>query len=119
MRKKNLCHRACYVFVKNCEGKYIVQIRSMSKEYCPGGYSLATGGVQGAGETNELSASRELEEEIGIKRKPKDLKLLDQFFYQDNRTTVWGNVFLVELKDEGKNLKLQEEEVTGVKYMTE
>ena len=49
----------------------------MTKEYCPGGYALATGGVQAPDESNELNAQRELEEEIGIKRAVEDMKLVD------------------------------------------
>ena len=56
MREKNLWHRASYVFVENSQGNFIVQQRSMTKEYCPGGFALATGGVQAPDETNELNA---------------------------------------------------------------
>ena len=77
MRKENLCHRASYVFVENCEGRFVVQVRSMSKEYCPGGYALATGGVQGAQESNELNAMRELEEELGVSRDIAEFKLVE------------------------------------------
>lgn len=38
----------------------------MRKDYCPGYFDLANGGVQAADETDELNAQRELEEEIGI-----------------------------------------------------
>ena len=40
----------------------------MLKEYYPGGIDLATGGIMMPDETNELNATRELEEELGIKR---------------------------------------------------
>ena len=49
----------------------------MTKEYCPGGYALATGGVQAPDESNELNAQRELEEEIGVIKKVDEMKLVD------------------------------------------
>ena len=118
MRGKNLWHRASYVFVENCEGKFVVQIRSMTKEYCPGGYALATGGVMAPDETNELNAQRELEEELGIVKTVDDMKLIKQFKYANQRTSVWGNIFHIKLEDKAENLKLQEEEVSGVVYWT-
>lgn len=38
----------------------------MKKDYCPGYFDLANGGVVGGDETDEENARRELEEEIGI-----------------------------------------------------
>ena len=48
----------------------------MTKEYCPGGYALATGGVMAPDETNELNAQRELEEELGVVKTVDDMKLI-------------------------------------------
>ena len=38
----------------------------MKKDYCPGFIDLAAGGVIGAGEDEDISAIREVEEELGI-----------------------------------------------------
>ena len=38
----------------------------MLKDYCPGYFDLVTGGVVGAGEDDDLSASRELAEELFV-----------------------------------------------------
>ena len=35
---------------------FVVQKRSLHKEYCPGAYDLAHGGVMAPDETNELNA---------------------------------------------------------------
>ena len=48
----------------------------MQKEYYPGGLGLAAGGIMAPDETNELNASRELEEELGIVRKSEDMQLI-------------------------------------------
>ena len=115
MRAENRWHRASYVFVRNLEDKFIVQKRAASKEYCPSYFALATGGVMAPDETNELNAQRELEEEIGVTRAVDEMKLLEQFRFTNNYTSVWGNIFYVKMA-EGDNLKLQEEEVAGVEF---
>jgi 8-oxo-dGTP pyrophosphatase MutT (NUDIX family) len=65
----------------------------MKKDYCPGYYDLANGGVMGAEETNEENAQRELEEEIGITG--VELKVLKQIKFEDSNNRVWGNIFAV------------------------
>ena len=37
------------------------------KDYCPGYFDLVTGGVVGGDEDDDIGASRELEEELGLK----------------------------------------------------
>jgi isopentenyldiphosphate isomerase len=117
MRAKNLWHRSSYIFIETADGKFLVQKRVDTKEYCPGYYALATGGVMGPDETNELNAQRELAEEVGVVRKAEDMKLLEQFKYSDKHTSCWGNVFYVKLTDKDV-VKIQEEEVADVEYWT-
>ena len=38
----------------------------MQKDYCPGYFDLVTGGVVAASEDDDVSAQRELEEELGV-----------------------------------------------------
>ena len=67
VRKENLWHRASCIYIRNeTDGRFLIQIRSIKKDYCPGYFDLATGGVVGAGEDDDISAARELEEELGI-----------------------------------------------------
>ena len=60
VRKQNLWHRASYIFVyekhEGADTRILVQKRSMKKDYCPGYYDLANGGVVGGDETDELNA---------------------------------------------------------------
>ena len=116
MREQNLWHRASFVFVENINEEFICQIRADTKEWCPGHIDVATGGIMGYDETNEENAQRELKEEIGIDWPLEDLKLLGQFKY-DDKIRCWGNIYHVKLKNEGKDLKLQREEVKGVFYL--
>ena len=76
MNDKGMWTRKSFVFVQNPDGKFVVQVRSMKKEYYPGGIDLATGGIMQPDETNELNATRELNEELGIHRNAQDMKLI-------------------------------------------
>jgi 8-oxo-dGTP pyrophosphatase MutT (NUDIX family) len=67
MRAKNLWHRSSYVFIEK-DGKFLVQKRTATKEYCPSYWGLATGGVVSPDESAALNAARELKEEVGVTR---------------------------------------------------
>jgi 8-oxo-dGTP pyrophosphatase MutT (NUDIX family) len=106
MRAKRLPHRSTYILVFNSQGKLYVQKRTLSKDVFPGFYDVAAGGVVLAGETYEQGAERELEEEMGIRSVP--LARLFDFYFEDERTCVWGCAFSCIYDGE---VVLQEEEV--------
>jgi isopentenyldiphosphate isomerase len=117
VRIQNLWHRASYIFVyEKSEGHtyILVQKRSMKKDYCPGYFDLANGGVVGADESDETNAKRELEEEIGMSL--PELKVLTRIKFEDPGNRVWGNVFAAEY--DGRELKLQESEVDAIEKWT-
>ena len=65
--EKNLKHKGAFVIVKNDSGQCYAQKRSAKKETYPGLWCVSAGGGVVAGESFEAAASRELEEELGIK----------------------------------------------------
>ena len=97
----------------------------MTKDYCPGYYDVTAGGVWGYDidektnqlirETLEQNAYRELEEEMGIK--DHDLIFYGMFPYDDERTSVWGSMWLCIVRD-GTEIKIQETEVDCVELKT-
>lgn len=91
MRDKGLPHRACYILVENQSGQLFVQKRTRDKDIYPGYWDLAAGGVVLAGESYELSAQRELREELGIEG---ELRFLFDHYYHADGNQVWGRVFL-------------------------
>ena len=115
MRAKGLCHRVTYLLVFNSSGELLVQTRTVTKDWYPGLLDFAAGGVVLADESYELSARRELEEELGITE-----TLTPQFdvYFEDNTTTPstrsWGRVF--RCVSEGP-FELQVEEVTDAEFM--
>ncbi|MGV1100568.1 NUDIX hydrolase YfcD [Thiovibrio sp. JS02] len=91
MRQQGLIHRATYILVFNNVGEIFVQKRTMHKDIYPGYYDVATGGVVLADEPYELSAQRELAEELGVARVP--LTSHFDFYHEDMHNRVWGRVF--------------------------
>lgn len=66
MREKQLPHRATYVLVVDRDGRILVEVRTLCKDYEPGKLDACVGGVVQSGEDPILSAKREVEEEIGL-----------------------------------------------------
>ena len=76
----------------------------MTKDYCPGCYDLATGGVFSPGETKVDNAVRELEEETGLKvEDPHDYCELMNYGwlkYIDPFSKVWASLYLFRTTQE-------------------
>lgn len=113
MRQQKLIHRATYAFIRNSQNYYYVQKRSMLKDYCPGFYDPAPGGVVAAGESYEFTNAREIDEEMGIRNVSPDH--LFTFYYEDDRVKCFGDAW--EFVYDGP-LKLQVEEVDSVVLMS-
>jgi len=106
MRARGLPHRATYILVFNNRGELFVQKRTMSKDIYPGYYDVATGGVVLADESYDLSAERELAEELGARNTPLTPQF--DFKHEDDRNIVWGRLYTCQYDGE---MVLQEEEV--------
>lgn len=113
MRAEQLLHRATYVFVFDASGRLYAQQRTYTKDVYPGYWDLAAGGVVLAGESYDDSAERELAEELGITGVSLDPWF--EFYFEDNRSPVWGRAYGV-YSYEGP-LRLQEEEVLAVERL--
>ena len=112
MRARNLIHRATYILLFNSRGDLFVQKRTQTKDIYPGHYEIAAGGVVLAGESYELSARRELAEELGVEC--EELTHLFDHFHDDGGNRVWGRVF--SCIHDGP-MRLQEEEVESGEFM--
>lgn len=112
-RAENLWHRATYILVENSKRQLYVQVRTTSKDYCPGYFDCVTGGVVAAGEEYDVSAQRELEEELGIPGVP--LTHLFTFPFEDEKSRVWGCGFYCMYDGD---VTPQESEVQRVEMMT-
>lgn len=113
MRLRHLIHRATFILVFNSKGQLFVQKRSLSKDLYPGYYDLTTGGVVLADEGYNISAKRELEEELGISGTP--LESLFDFYFETADNKVWGRVFKCIFDGA---ITLQEEEIESGGFYT-
>jgi isopentenyldiphosphate isomerase len=113
MRARGLPHRATYILVFNSKGELFVQKRTMSKDIYPGYYDVATGGVVLVDESYDLSAERELAEELGARNTP--LTPHFDFKHEDDNNIVWGRFYTCTYDGE---IILQEEEVESGSFHT-
>jgi dephospho-CoA kinase len=128
MRGFNLPHRATYVIclLKNhtipFENRLVyVQKRAFIKDYFPGAYDPAPGGVVSAEDLfddvigkkpYELNAHREMQEEMGLTR--LQLQFIKDFYISTDKIKCWGRIFMCEIDIPLNQLKLQVEEVHSV-----
>lgn len=113
MLEQNFNPRRSYAIITNKEGKIYVQRRSKIKDVNPGFLDPAPGGVLVANETYELSAMREIEEEMGMKNVA--LVPVGDFKYSVEEWTVFGRIFTGRYDGP---LTLQEDEVAEVALMS-
>lgn len=84
VRRENLRHAATAVLVRDTAGRIYLHRRSETKDWCPGHWDAAAGGVIVVGEEPPDSAVRELGEELGITA--SRLVELGQHLYEDDTT---------------------------------
>lgn len=114
MRKERLPHRATYVVLRNSAEQYYVEVRTMTKDYCPGMLDACIGGVVQASEDDIYkSAIRELKEEMGV-----DVPLEDLGWYkiEGYGSFIFAGLFFAEY--DGQYV-MQASEVSDVLMLTE
>lgn len=114
MRKERLPHRATYVVLRNSADQYYVEVRTMTKDYCPGMLDACIGGVVQASEDDIYkSAIRELKEEMGV-----DVPLEDLGWYkiEGYGSFIFAGLFFAEY--DGQYV-MQASEVSDVLMLTE
>lgn len=90
MRREGLIHRATYILILNRERQILMQKRTQGKDYLPGYYDAAAGGVVLEGEEYEISAYRELHEELGIRAV---INNLFDFYFETGNQKMWGRAY--------------------------
>lgn len=66
VHRRKLWHRAVHIMVFNATGQVFLQKRSMKKDESPGLWTLSCSGHVDAGEDYDVTAARELGEELGL-----------------------------------------------------
>lgn len=105
-------HRVTFVLVFTGPETLLLQKRTENKAFCPGYYGVTTGGVVSAGESYDLCAQRELEEELGL---ILPLNIEGMFFTEGEGFRIWGKVYTCHYdKSQHGPLSLQAKEVAEV-----
>ncbi|MBR6504766.1 MAG: NUDIX domain-containing protein [Clostridia bacterium] len=102
-----------HLWIQNESGEFLIQKRSNNKKVFPGFWSITGGGVD-LGETTLDTVYRECNEELGITANSNNLELVLCFKRKFNFTDIYLLKQNINLKD----IVLQEEEVTDVKWVT-
>lgn len=93
VRRDNLLHSATAVLVHDSAGRTYVHRRSEIKDWAPGHWDAAAGGMIASGEDPYAAAQRELAEELGITG--VDLEPIGTHLYQDPTVRCFEHAFAV------------------------
>lgn len=93
VRRDNLLHSATGILLRHPDGSIYVHRRAEDKDWAPGRYDAAAGGIIQVGEEPHRSAVRELEEELGISG--AELRPLMTALYEDDTVRCFEHVYEV------------------------
>ena len=110
IHKKKLLHRSAHILVFNSNNQLFLQKRSMSKDESPGLWDTSSAGHVNSGESYEVSAYRELWEELGIKTVLTPLAKIDAC-----NETYHEHVQVYICKTDA-SIKINQEEISEGKY---
>jgi 8-oxo-dGTP pyrophosphatase MutT (NUDIX family) len=115
VKKQGYTYRVTYTLVFNSTGEILVQKRTDTKDWCPGRLDLAAGGIVQYDENYQLSAERELMEELGV---APPLTRRFKVFYDDITAPIknrnWGMVYSCV---HNGPFELQADEVASTEFM--
>ncbi|MER5476512.1 NUDIX domain-containing protein [Streptomyces sp. NPDC002734] len=113
---RGMRHRCVFVEARDAEGRVFVHRRTATKLVYPSLYDMFVGGVVGAGESYEVAALREAEEELGVSGLPQP-EFLDKFLYDDGAGHSWWSA-VHQVRCE-QPVRPQPEEVAWHAFLTE
>jgi len=120
--KYGLWHRAVAIFVVNSKEEVLLQRRSTNKKMWPNMWDVTAGGHVLAGEFGFQAVIRELKEEIGISLNKTDITFIGSAISTNIKGDLTDNHFneyYIVTKDvDETKLRLQEDEVTEVKWVS-
>lgn len=114
--QKGLFHPTIHVWLYTKNGKVLIQQRAKNKDTHPLLWDVSVAGHVGAGEHLELSAVREVKEEIGLTIAPNDLRKIGVFksIHKHNEDLIdceFHHIYLCILEVPLESLQKQESEV--------
>ena len=85
-----LIHRVVHIWIINDKGEILIQQRSLTKDKAPGQWDISCAGHIRKGHDPELTAERELQEELGVKA---DCKFIKKYLQGHAGQTEMVNVY--------------------------
>lgn len=113
IHKQDLRHRAVHVWFFNGKGEILLQMRSDKKDRHPNVWDSSASGHVDLGEAYDVSAHREVEEELGI----PSPRLKEIAYFKAQEETGWEFIRLYTGRHEGP-FDPCEEEVSEVRWFT-
>jgi isopentenyl-diphosphate Delta-isomerase len=116
-----LWHRTAHIWIYNSKGELLLQLRSKEKPLYPNMWDISAAGHVTAGEDPLISGLREIEEEIGLKVKSKDLQFFKikkfSMIYKKLKNNEFCYVYFLKFDGDINKLKLQKEEVQKIRFL--
>lgn len=118
---KGFYYREVIGFVVNEQGEILLQKRASTKKIKPNLWEVCYGHVS-KGETPDESIIREIGEEIGLEITSQEaitvgIELTEEF-YEERYHNTFSYIFLIRTDKKISNFKMQEEEVSALKYVS-
>ena len=119
--KEGLWHKAVVAFIINSKEQVLLQRRSPNKKMWPNMWDITSGGHVLAGEFGFQAIIREAKEELGLDLNKNDITFIGSSISTNIKGDIINNHFneyYIARKDiDETELKLQEEEVSEVKWI--
>ena len=111
VHRRGLRHRAVHIFLFRSSGEMLIHLRHADKEEFPAVWTSSASGHVSAGELYEVSAQRELFEELGV-RAP--LEKLGRFAACADTSNEFTELFVAE---SDAVLQVDESEISAVRWL--
>jgi len=119
---KGLWHRAVYAFIIDNSGNVLLQKRSANKKLWPNKWDVTVGGHVDSGEFGRQALIRECKEELGLEINDDDIKYLISSTSINEKGNIinkhFNECYLITKNVDISKIKLQEEEVSEIKYFS-
>lgn len=119
---KGLWHKTAHIWIVNSKNEVLIQRRSPLIDNHPNEWDISAVGHISAGEDSITSALRETQEELGLQIEPNDFIQIGELKQMSSRVGYINNeispVYVIRKDLDISQIKLQEEEVAEVKFIT-
>ena len=121
--KEGLWHKAVAIFIINSKNQVLLQKRSPLKKLWPNTWDITAGGHVLAGEFGFEAVKREVKEELGVELNKENITFIGSSISSNVKGDIvnkhFNEYYIVNEDIDETKLKLQEDEVSEVKWIDE